>query len=67
MLATTQKRSGVSRESAPVGISSAVNGVSMYADEPNEEVTLEDFEIWAFERLKGEEECLPTAHSEAAP
>jgi hypothetical protein len=40
----------------------SINGVSnlsrsllsMYVEQPNEEVTLEDFEIAAFDRLKGE-------------
>ena len=27
--------------------------LSMYVEQPNEEVTLEDFEIAAFDRLKG--------------
>lgn len=31
----------------------ALTHLSMYADAPSEEVTLEDFEFWAFERLKG--------------
>ena len=27
-------------------------GLSLYADTPDEEVTLEDFEVFAFQRLK---------------
>jgi hypothetical protein len=29
------------------------SSLSMYAEQPNEELTLEDFEVLAFERLKG--------------
>ena len=36
---------------------SGFTGVSFYSDAPNEELTLEDFELHAFERLKGA--CAP--------
>jgi hypothetical protein len=36
------------------GVSSLSRSLlSMYVEQPNEEVTLEDFEIAAFDRLKG--------------
>ena len=43
-----------SRARADYGSSAAVEktGLSMYAESPEEEVTLEDFEIWSFQRLK---------------
>ncbi len=37
-----------------VGASYTRSFLSMYAEAPNHEVTLEDFEVSAFDRLKGE-------------
>ena len=44
---------GVATPGAPGAHGTALCGVSMYAEQPEEELTLEDFEIYAFERLKG--------------
>jgi hypothetical protein len=37
-----------------------VSSLSMYSDPPNEMLTLEDFEVYAFERLKCKHTCVPT-------
>ena len=46
----------VGADGAPASKPSAAvprSALSMYAEPPNEELTLEDFEVLAFERLKG--------------
>jgi ribosome maturation factor RimP len=44
---------GASLVSAEIRAKSSQSFLSMYAEAPNHEVTLEDFEVSAFERLKG--------------
>ena len=41
-----------SSSSSSSSSSRAPCGLSLYADTPDEEVTLEDFEVFAFQRLK---------------
>lgn len=48
-------RGGATRQAnARPALAGRTSYLSMYADQPNEEVTLEHFEICAFNRLKGE-------------
>ena len=44
------------------------SGLSMYAEEiPGTEVTLEDFEIWSFQRLKGSQPRAALKHTHPSP
>ena len=42
------------RQEGALSASMEKTGLSMYAESPEEEISLEDFEIWSFQRLKGE-------------
>jgi hypothetical protein len=50
---TSAAGAGAGSAAAAASASTTRSYLSMYSEQPNEEVTLEDFEVLAFERLKG--------------